>query len=86
MSELEQVLKAIQQGFTQVNGRLDKVEHRISILEEITGNILETVARIELNQPEDVEGMLKHVQQNNRYLEKKFIKIDKRLVEDRINN
>lgn len=55
-------------------------------MEEITGNILETVARIELNQPEDVEGMLKHVQQNNRYLEKKFIKIDKRLVEDRINN
>lgn len=56
MSELEQKLKAVQWDWAEANERLDKIEHRISILEEITGNILETIARISLNQPEDVEA------------------------------
>ncbi|MFE7084203.1 hypothetical protein [Priestia megaterium] len=88
MSELEKVLRAVEAGFTQVNSRLDKIENRISTVEEATGTILETVTRMELNQPEDIEGVLKHVQSNNRYLEKKFVEMDKRLVEleDRLQN
>ncbi|MEB2294482.1 hypothetical protein [Priestia megaterium] len=55
MSKLEEVLKAVEVGFTQVNSQLDKIENRISTVEDATGTILETVTRIELNQPEDIE-------------------------------
>ncbi|MDC0705889.1 MULTISPECIES: hypothetical protein [Priestia] len=55
MSKLEEVLKVVEVGFTQVNSRLDKIENRISTVEDATGTILETVTRIELNQPEDIE-------------------------------